>query len=86
MAYGTKVAADTSPPPITRILAEFVVRRPWHVFLHNQTALFVKRLLLFEERAVLTSVPYTLRGTTRTSAGGEARGPAKPDRAPAGPR
>ena len=28
--------------------------------LHNQNALFVKRLFLFEERAVLTSVPFVL--------------------------
>ena len=35
----------------------------WHLLLHNQTALFVKRLLLFEERAILTSVPYALRGS-----------------------
>ena len=35
---------------------------PWHLFLHNQTALFVKRLLLFEERAVLTSVPFPIQG------------------------
>ena len=47
------------------VIPEFVVRRPWHLFLHNQTALFVKRLLLFEERAVLTSVPYALRERDR---------------------
>ena len=44
------------------VIPELIVRRPWHLFLHNQTALFVKRLLLFEERAVLTSVPFPLRG------------------------
>ena len=44
------------------VIPELVVRRPWHLLLHNQTALFVKRLLLFEERAILTSVPYALRG------------------------
>ncbi|HEX4941285.1 MAG TPA: APC family permease [Actinomycetota bacterium] len=44
------------------VIPELVVRRPWHLFLHNQTALFVKRLLLFEERAVLTSVPFSIRG------------------------
>jgi amino acid transporter len=44
------------------VIPELVIRRPWHLFLHNQTALFVKRLLLFEERAILTSVPYPLIG------------------------
>jgi hypothetical protein len=29
--------------------------------LHNQRALYIKRLLLFEPRVMLTSVPYRLR-------------------------
>ena len=28
--------------------------------LHNQRALYIKRLLLFEPRVILTSVPYRL--------------------------
>ena len=48
------------------VVPELIVRKPWHLFLHNQTALFVKRLLLFEERVVLTSVPFQLRGKRRT--------------------
>jgi amino acid transporter len=71
------------------VIPEFVVRRPWHLFLHNQTALFVKRLLLFEERAVLTSVPYALRGRDPRAPGMDrwsvepadrvsSRGPARP--------
>lgn len=43
------------------IVPEFVVRRWWHHLLHNQRALFVKRMLLFEERVVLSSVPFPLR-------------------------
>ena len=42
------------------IIPEFVVHRWWQLPLHNQTALFVKRLFLFEERAVLTAVPFLL--------------------------
>jgi amino acid transporter len=42
------------------VLPEFVVRRWRHMILHNQTALFVKRLLLFEPRVVLSSVPYVI--------------------------
>jgi amino acid transporter len=49
------------------VIPELVVKRPWHLLLHNQTALFIKRLLLFEERAILTSVPFTLRGAQRTN-------------------
>jgi amino acid transporter len=43
---------------VTVVLPEFVVRRWWEHLLHNQTGLYVKRLLLFEPSVVLTSVPY----------------------------
>ncbi len=42
------------------ILPEFVLDKWWHGLLHNNTALFIKRELLFEQRVVLTSVPYHL--------------------------
>jgi hypothetical protein len=44
------------------VIPELVVRKWWHLLLHSQNALFIKRLLLFEERAILTSVPFALRG------------------------
>jgi len=40
------------------IIPEIVVSRWWHQFLHGQRALYIKRLLLFEERVILSSVPY----------------------------
>jgi amino acid transporter len=43
---------------VTVVLPEFVVRKWWEHLLHNQTGLYVKRLLLFEPHVVLTSVPY----------------------------
>ncbi|HZB03971.1 MAG TPA: APC family permease, partial [Actinomycetota bacterium] len=42
------------------IVPEFLVTRWWHRILHNNRALFIKRILLFEPRVVLTSVPYQL--------------------------
>jgi hypothetical protein len=42
------------------VIPEFIVTERRHMLLHNQNALFIKRLLLFEERAVLTSVPFVL--------------------------
>jgi amino acid transporter len=47
---------------VTVILPELVVRRRWEHLLHNQTALFLKRLLLFEPGVVVTSVPFHLAG------------------------
>jgi len=41
------------------VMPELVVRGPRRV-LHNQRALYLKRLLLFEPRVILVSVPYQL--------------------------
>jgi amino acid transporter len=42
------------------VLPEFLVSKWRHLLLHNQNALFVKRLLLTEPRVVLSSVPFVL--------------------------
>jgi amino acid transporter len=43
---------------VTVVLPEFIMRPLWRQFLfHNQTALFFKRLLLFEPEVVVVSVP-----------------------------
>ena len=42
------------------LIPELVVSRNRHMVLHNQSALFVKRLLLYEPRTILSSVPYSL--------------------------
>jgi hypothetical protein len=41
------------------IMPELVFSGPQRL-LHNQRALYIKRLLLFEPRVILTSVPYRL--------------------------
>ncbi len=46
---------------ITVVLPEFVPSKWWHHLLHNQTALFIKGLLLFKKGVVSTSVPFHLR-------------------------
>jgi amino acid transporter len=59
----TEVRQVTQRPDAicTVIVPELVVKKWWHTFLHNQRALFIKRLLLFEPRVILSSVPYQLR-------------------------
>jgi hypothetical protein len=37
-----------------------LVLHGWRHILHNQRALYIKRLLLFEPRVILSSVPYQL--------------------------
>jgi amino acid transporter len=57
-----EVRSVTSHPDAvaTVIMPELLPTRWWHRLLHNQRALFIKRLLLFEPRVVLSSVPYRL--------------------------
>ncbi len=47
---------------VTVVLPEFVVGKARHTLLHGQTALLVKRHLLFEPGVVVVSVPYHLSG------------------------
>jgi amino acid transporter len=42
------------------VIPEIVVSGWWQHLLHGQRALYVKRLLLFEERVILSSVPYQI--------------------------
>jgi amino acid transporter len=44
------------------IIPEVIVSHWWQLPLHNQSALFIKRLFLKEDRIVLTSVPFLLEG------------------------
>jgi hypothetical protein len=59
------------------VIPEFLVKKWRHYLLHNQNALFIKRLFLYEERAVLSSVPFIvedpgrLRRTPRPSEVGD---------------
>jgi amino acid transporter len=57
-----EIRRHTSQPGtiVSLVIPELIPRRPEHYLLHRQTALFVKRLFLFEPNVVLTSVPYHL--------------------------
>lgn len=46
---------------VTVVLPELIPRHWWENLLHNQTAFYFKRLLLFEPNVVVTSVPFHLR-------------------------
>jgi amino acid transporter len=50
------------------VVPEFVVSKWRHLLLHNQNALFVKRLFLFEPNVVLSSVPFVLGEKEREGA------------------
>ncbi|MFZ9857427.1 MAG: APC family permease [Roseiflexaceae bacterium] len=45
---------------VTIVMPEFIPNRWWQNFLHNQTALAIKTMLLFTKNVVVVSVPYHL--------------------------
>lgn len=55
-----QLKAEAPGTIVTVVLPEFVVKKRWHQFLHNQTALAIKARLLFEPDVVVTSVPFHL--------------------------
>lgn len=56
-----QITAD--PDAVCNVVLPEVVATHWrHRVLHNQRGLFIKRLLLFEPRTVVTSVPYRIDG------------------------
>jgi amino acid transporter len=65
---------------VTVVIPELVPQHWWETVLHNQTALFFKRILLFEPHVVVTSVPFHL-GDPEGLAGAPAaeRAPREPE-------
>ena len=58
LRYVRELTAD--PDTAVNIVMPEIVVHGWARLLHNQRALYVKRLLLFEPRVILSSVPYQL--------------------------
>jgi hypothetical protein len=58
LRYLREITADEQAEAIV-VMPELVVRGARRL-LHNKRALYIKRLLLFEDRVILTSVPYQL--------------------------
>jgi amino acid transporter len=58
--YISQFRADGVERMVTVVLPEFVVKKAHHQILHGQTALLVKRRVLFEKGVVAVSVPYHL--------------------------
>jgi amino acid transporter len=58
LAYLRSLTAD--PGTVVNLVMPEVVVRGWARVLHNQRALYIKRLLLFEPHVILSSVPYQL--------------------------
>jgi hypothetical protein len=48
------------PDTVAVVIMPELIFRGWRRLLHNQRALYIKRLLLFEPRVILAAVPYRL--------------------------
>ena len=59
--YVRELRPDGIDRVVTVVIPEFVVAKKRHQLLHGQTALIVKRHLLFEPGVVVVSVPYHLQ-------------------------
>ena len=58
LGYLRELTADAATEVL--VLMPELVMRGWRRLLHNQRALYVKRLLLFEPHVILATVPYQL--------------------------
>ncbi len=58
LGYLRGLTAD--PDLVVNVVMPELVVRGWARLLHNQRALYIKRLLLFEPHVILSSVPYQL--------------------------
>ena len=58
LTYLREITSDPEAVAVV-VMPELIVRGTDRL-LHNQRALYLKRLLLFEPRVILTSVPYQL--------------------------
>jgi amino acid transporter len=59
--YLDQIQARGDDEMVTIVLPEFLPRKWWQHFLHNQTALLIKGALLFRENTVVADVPYLLK-------------------------
>lgn len=60
MAYIDEIDSRYGDDVLSVIMPEFVPSKWWQHVLHNQTALLIKAMLLFQKGKVLISVPYRL--------------------------
>ena len=58
LRYLRELTADQETVAVV-VMPELIFSGPQRL-MHNQRALYVKRLLLFEPRVILTAVPYRL--------------------------
>ncbi|HWO96938.1 MAG TPA: APC family permease [Bacillus sp. (in: firmicutes)] len=46
---------------VTVVIPQFIPKKGWHNFLHNQSSLLIRAFLLYRRNVVITTVPYHLK-------------------------
>jgi len=59
--YIDSVMAHAPGSFVTVLIPQFVVKKWWHAFLHNQTALLLRTVLIFRKDVVVSTIPYHLQ-------------------------
>jgi amino acid transporter len=50
--------AEENKYQVTVLIPQFVTKKAWHHFLHNQSSLLIRAYLIFKKDVVVTTVPY----------------------------
>ncbi|MDF2536164.1 MAG: amino acid permease [Bacillales bacterium] len=50
--------AEDNKYQVTVLIPQFVTKKAWHHFLHNQSSLLIRAYLIFKKDVVVTTVPY----------------------------
>ncbi|OLN22275.1 amino acid permease [Domibacillus antri] len=53
--------ASESNYRVTVVIPQFIPKKGWHNFLHNQSSLLIRAFLLYRRNVVVTTVPYHLK-------------------------
>ena len=53
--------ASASNYRVTVLIPQFIPKKRWHNFLHNQTSILIRNFLLYRKNVIVITVPYQLK-------------------------
>lgn len=59
--YINEVEKQTKGTPITILMPQFIVKKWWHMLLHNQTATVLRFFFILKKDIVIATIPYHLK-------------------------
>jgi hypothetical protein len=46
---------------VSVLIPQFIPKKPWHNFLHNQSSLLIRAYLLYKKNVIVTTLPYQFK-------------------------